>query len=111
MKITRTEEGKYTRITTLTINEDIVKRINEDLDVAIVNGVKFKPLTIEEVIDLVSDAKSSRADEEYFVELEFYSGNMKLGAFIRCEINDIFEELPADEIQEEPEYWTDEIYP
>jgi hypothetical protein len=111
MKITRTEEGKYTRITTLTINEDTVKRINEDLDVAIVNGVKFKPLTIQEVIDLVSGAKSSRGDEEYFVELEFYSGNMKLGAFIRCEINDIFEELPADEIHEEPDYWTDEIYP
>lgn len=111
MKITRTEEGKYTRITTLTINEDIVKRINEDIDIAIVNGVKFKPLTMQEIIDLVSGAKSPRADEEYFVELEFYSGNIKLGAFVRCEINDIFEELPADEIHEEPDYWTDEIYP
>lgn len=111
MKITRTEEGRYTRITTLTINEDTVKRINEDLDIAIINGVKFKPLTMEEVIELISGAKSSRADEEYFVELEFYSGNMKLGVFIHCEINNIFEETPAKEIHEEPEIWTDEIYP
>ena len=111
MEITRTEEGRYTRITTLTINEDIVKRINEDLEVAIVNGVKFKPLTMEEVANLVSGTKSPRANEEYFVELESYSGNIKLGAFVRCEINDIFEETPAKEIHEEPEYWTDEIFP
>ena len=111
MKITRTEEGRYTRITTLTIDEDIVKRINEDLEIAIVNGVKFKPLTMEEITDLVSDGKSPRANEEYFVELEFYSGNMKLGAFVHCEINDIFEETPAEEINEEPDIWTDEIFP
>ena len=111
MKITRTEEGRYTRITTLTIDEDIVKRINEDLEIAIVNGVKFKPLTMEEIADLVSDGKSPRANEEYFVELEFYSGNMKLGAFVHCEINDIFEETPAEEINEEPDIWTDEIFP
>lgn len=111
MKITRTEEGRYTRVTTLIIDEEIVERINEDLEAAIVNGVKFKPLTLEEVTDLISDAKASRGDEEYFVELEFYSGNMKLGVFVHCEINDIFEETAADEIHEEPDYWTDEIYP
>lgn len=111
MQITRTEEGRYTRITTLIIDENIVKRINKDLETAIVNGVKFRPLTMEEVIDLVSDAKSPRTDEEYFVELDFYSGNMKLGAFVHCEINDIFEEAPADELHEEPEIWTDEVYP
>lgn len=111
MEITRTEEGRYTRVTTITINEDIVKRINEDLEKAIINGVRFKPLTIEEVTNLISGIKPSRADEEYFVELEFYSGNIKLGAFIHCEINDIFEETSTGELHEEPEIWSDEIYP
>ena len=111
MKITRTEEGRYTRVTTLIIDEKVVDRINEDLEDAIVNGVKFKPLTVKEVVDLITDTKSSRGNEEYFVELEFYSGNMKLGVFVHCELNDIFEGAPADEIHEEPDYWTDEIYP
>lgn len=111
MKVIRTEEGRYNRVTTLTIDEKVVDRINKDLEKAIVNGVKFKPLTEKDIVDLVLNGyKVSRADEEYFVELEFYQGNMKLGTFVHCEINDIFEELPADELHEEPDSWVDEFY-
>ena len=112
MKITRTEEGRYVRVTTLTIDEEITNRINKDLADAIVTEGVFKALTEEEITDIIMNSfKASRAQEEYFIELEFYQGNIKLGDFITLEINDIFEEAPADELHEEPEVWSDEVYP
>ena len=112
MKITRTEEGRYVRITTLTIDEKVVERINEDLANAIVTEGVFKALTEEEIVGMIMDSvKAPRAQEEYFIELEFYQGNIKLGDFVTLEINDIFEEAPADELHEEPEVWSDEVYP
>lgn len=109
MKIIRTEDGTFTRIITLEIDEVTVEKINKDLEDALVNGAKYIPLTVEEVWDIMLHYfEAPRHNEEYFVELKFYSGNMKLGDFVRFTINDIFEELPG-ETDEQTEVWYDEF--
>lgn len=111
MKIMRTEEGRYNRTTTLEIDEITVEKINKDLEEALVNGTKYIPLTVEETWAILNDSiKAPRYNEEYFIELKLYSGNMKLGDFVRLTINDMFEELPG-ESEEIPEIWYDEFYP
>ena len=111
MEIMRTEEGRFTRTTTLEIDKVTVEKINTDLEEAIVNGAKFIPLTVDETWDILTNSVGAqRYNEEYFVELSFYNGNMKLGDFVRLTINDIFAELPG-ESNEEPEIWYDEFYP
>ena len=110
MKVVRTEEGTYTRTTSLEIDEITVEKINKDLEEALVNGAKYIPLTVKETWAILNDSMTPRALEEYFVELNFYSGNMKLGDFVRITINDMFEELPG-ESEEKPEIWYDEFYP
>lgn len=109
MKIVRTEDGTFTRTITLEIDEVTVEKINKDLEDALVNGAKYIPLTVEEVWDIMLHYfEAPRYNEEYFVELKFYSGNMKLGDFVRLTINDIFEELPG-EVDERTEVWYDEF--
>ena len=111
MKIMRTEEGRIARTTTLEIDEITVEKINKDLKEALVSGVKFIPLTVEETWAILTDSvEAPRFAEEYFVELKFYSGNIKLGDFVRLIINDMFAELPG-ESDEDIEIWYDEFYP
>lgn len=112
MKIVRTEEGKYTRTTTLELDKEVVEVINHNLSMAIVNGVECAPLTVEEVWDILTNSiKAVRYNEEYFIEYYVYTGNMKLGDFVRCEINEYFEEMPCDETEETPDLWYDEFHP
>lgn len=111
MKIIRTEEGTFTRAITLDIDENVLKTINSDIEKSIVNGVKFIPLTLEDFRDiLMNSITAPRAKEEYFIEHRFYTGNMKLGCLVQCEINEIFEELPG-EVDEKIEGWTDKFWP
>lgn len=109
MEIVRTEEGTYTRTMTLKINEDLVEAINANLEAATVDGTIHEPLTLEEVWNIIKGT-SARSQEEYFVELRFYTGNMKLYDFIRCEINNYFEEMQESEVEEKPDFWCDELH-
>lgn len=112
MKIVRQEDGRFIRTVTLEINSSVVDTVNESLKKAIVNGMAFEPLTSEDIFTLMSDnIDAPRYREEYFVECEFYTGNMKLGDFVRCTINDIFAELPTKLEDETIEVWYDEFYP
>jgi hypothetical protein len=109
MKITRTEEGTYTRTSVLDINEDFVEAINSNFKNALVGEVNFTPLTLKEFWDIIKDSDNApRAKEEYPVNLRFFNGNMKLGSYIRCEINEFFEEI-SSESEERPEVWYDEF--
>lgn len=111
MEIVRTEEGRYTRTITLKVDQDLVDTINKDLEAALVNGAKYIPLTLEEVWNIMlKSIDAPRFKEEYFVELDFYSGNMKLGDFIHCEINNIFATLPAHQEDETVELFEDEYH-
>ena len=109
MKITRGEEGTYVRVTELEIDEDTVNLINSNLKAAIVNGVKFTPLTKEEVWKILKNSEdNSRAREEYFVEIQWYTGVITLYEFIRCELNNYFIELPG-QVEEKCYNWYDEF--
>jgi len=111
MEIVRVEEGKYTRTATLVIDEVTLEAINEKLAESIVNGVKFTPLALEELWDILTKTvKASRYNEEYFVELEFYEGNMKLGSFVRTLINDLFEGMVGN-VEESMDFYYDEFHP
>lgn len=111
MEIVRTEEGSFTRRITLKIDGPLVSLINKDLEEALVNG-SCKPLTLEEVWGILSESiEAPRFMEEYFVDLKFYVGNMKLGDFVRYEVNNFFEELPGEIDSERIDLYTDEFYP
>lgn len=110
MKIVRTEEGTYSRTSTLNINEDFVETINSNFKKVLVGNVDFIPLTLKELCNIIKADNAPRANEEYHVNLEFYHGVMKLGTYVRCEINNCFEELPG-EVDERPEVWCDEFEP
>ena len=98
MKIVRTEEGRYTRTTTLEIDKEVVEVINHNLSMVIVNGVECAPLTVEDVWDiLVNGIDAARYNEEYFVEYYVYTGNMKLGDFVRSEINEYFTDITLED--------------
>ena len=116
MKIVRTEEGYYTRKTTLNIDETVAEKINSALEASVVSFLvgtrtKFEPLTPEDIWDIMTKSiDAPRFREEYFVNLKFYAGNMKLGDFVHCAINDIFAEIPG-EGEETPDFYNDEFYP
>ena len=111
MKILRTEEGRFTRTIELEVDKEIVEIINHNLSMAITNGAKFNPLTLEDVCNILTySIEAPRFNEEYFVDYDFYTGNIKLGNFVRSEINNIFADLPG-EVNEETEVWYDEFYP
>ena len=111
MKIVRTEQGKYTRSLTLEIDECVVDTINSELTTSLVNGVKFVPLTAEDIWKIMIESiEAPRYKEEYFIDYKFYNGVMKLGDFVRCNINDIFATLPG-ETEEVVDFYNDEFYP
>ena len=111
MKIVRIEEGHYSRRFTLEIDEALVSVINKELEDSIVNGATFKPLTVEEVWTIMTKSiEAPRFKEEYFIDIKFYNGIMKLGDFVRLIINTTFEELPGELDDEIVEFYRDEFY-
>ena len=112
MKIIRTEVGNYSRSLTLEIDECVVNTVNNSLTASLVAEVSYVPLTEKEIWDIMTlSVKAPRFQEEYFVDLEFYHGVMKLGDFVHCVINDIFADLPTGETEEVVEYYRDEFCP
>ena len=112
MKIIRTEVGKYSRSLTLEIDECVVRTVNNSLIASLVTEVTYEPLTEKEIWDIMTlSIKAPRFQEEYFVDLDFYHGVIKLGDFVHCVINDIFADLPLDDAEEVVEYYRDEFCP
>lgn len=112
MEIIRREEGRYVRKLALNIDEDITNFINERLEESLVGGGKYERLTIQDIWDIMTKSiDAPRYKEEYFVELEFYSGMMKLGDFVRKEINAFFEVIPGEIEDETVDVFYDEFYP
>ena len=112
MKIVRTEESTVTRSVTLEINEEVAAVINDNLSNAIVNGASFAPLSPEDIWDIMQNSiDAPRFNEEYFVEFDMYTGNMKLGNFVHVQINTLFENLPTVTENEVLEFYTDSFYP
>lgn len=111
MEIVRTEEGTFTRKITLKVDEPLIGLINKDLEDALVEG-ECKPLTIEDIWDIMYELDEARRyNEEYHLKMKFRDGNMKLGDFVRYEINCFFEELPGEIDNETIDVYTDEFYP
>lgn len=115
MKIIRTEVGNYSRSLTLEIDECVVRTVNNSLTASLVTEVtevSYVPLTGKEIWDIMTlSIKAPRFQEEYFVDLEFYHGVIKLGDFVHCVINDIFADLPLEDAEEVVEYYRDEFRP
>lgn len=113
MEIIRTEEGRYSRKFTLKVDDSLAYTINEDIQFAMreVQARNFKPLTVEELWDIMTNSiQASRYKEEYLFKLRFSEGNMRLGDFVRYEINNIFSLMPGELENEEVEYYEDEYY-
>ena len=101
MKIVRTEKGQYVREITLDVDDYLVETINFNFKSYLKEDEDYIPLTVTEVWNILKDlTKAPRFNEMYSVKLPFFEGRMKLGDFVRMEVNDILQVRSGDIVDE-----------
>ena len=107
MKIIRTAYRRTVEEYVLSIDEYLVKDINEDIrHWSKVHGVGFCDLTLKEVEDLINccgDGYKNRDDEK----LAF--SNATLGDYVRDWINDALQDCEYTEVDGYTNDWEDEV--